>query len=62
MSMKSISPEETRKAVAKALKRLNTPKGRKELRAAMERVRKESEARRQTLNVSPAALNRRFTI
>jgi hypothetical protein len=60
--MKSKSAMETQRFVTKALARLTSPVGRKELRAATERSRIASESFRRAREISPSKLHRRFTV
>jgi hypothetical protein len=52
----------TRQFVAKALAQLNSPKGRKRLRAAVERSRDATEPFRRAREITPSKLHRRFTV
>jgi hypothetical protein len=60
--MKSKSAIDNQRFVARALERLTSPVGRKELRAATERSRIASEPFRRAREISPSKLHRRFTV
>jgi hypothetical protein len=60
--MKSRTPVDTQHSVAKALERLTSPAGRKELRAAAQRSREATDTFKRARLISPETLHRRFTV